>query len=247
MFYGMFILIAGMTWYIAFTFVCEVTFEPDCLICRSLSGTKRLYPNKIKDIQIAVTGRSSAITINLAPRGSRTILLKSFEDSTALIAEMSKWKDKFLVLAKPNLIGRKFTMRGVGWLVIAISIFMIVIALVSGVGDSAFFFNQIILVVLSVLFIILGILGMKSYAMVTESGIKSLRFGKLRNVLWSDIESVNLTCHRSQSTTIESIRIETGGKPIILGQGYDDFPLLRDAILSKVDPLKVNDNRPELT
>jgi uncharacterized membrane protein len=214
------------------------------LICRSLSGTTRLYPNQIKDIQIAVTGSSSAITINLAPRGSRTILLKSFEDSTALAAEMSKWKEKFFVLAKPNLTGRKFTMRGVGWLLIAVSIFMIVIALVSGVGDSYRLFNQIALIVLSVLFIILGVLGMKSNVMVTESGIESLRFGKLRKVLWSDIKSVKLTCVRSSSTTIESIRIETGAKPIILGQGYDDFPLLRDAILAKVDPLKVKDERP---
>lgn len=239
-FYVMFAVFAILTWYCVLTFVCEISFSPNQLMCRSLVGRTVIQRGQIKDIQIGVSGKSSSVVISLIPRGNRTILLKSFSPSLGVVFQ--EWKDAEPAIQPSVPAIQEYRMQGISRLLLVIGL------LVGGLGafvgierSDTYTFGFAIFV--GGLIVLLAIGGLRSFARLSPDAIIVNRFGFRKKVMWQDITSINLQTYRSNPNVNEVLELRAGESKLWFGAGYDDFPLLRDAILARVDPAKVTDSR----
>lgn len=83
----------------------------------------------------------------------------------------------------------------------------------------------------------------KSYAQVSSEGILSHIFWIDKRVWWHEITEIELTNFRTKSSVHEMMRIGSPKAMLWLGDGFDNYPFLRDIILSKVPQERVTDRR----
>jgi len=241
LFYGLFVLFAIVAWYCVLTFVCEITISSDQLVCRSLVGRKVITRDHIRDIQIQVAGRSSAVTIRLIPKGSRTILLKSFAPS--LGSALQKWKETHPSASRLDQVNQEFGMKDFGNICLGFGIFLGSLLTLSGYQVGGIVPSLIIGIPFGGVFVFIGLDCYRSYVRLNSDGIERFRFGKKSTVRWHDITEIQLVNYSSREGKYEATKICSSGKPMFVGKGFDNYALLRDAILKRVDPSKVVDTR----
>ncbi len=224
--------------------VSEVTIQPNQLVYRAMFNRKVIHRDQIKNIQLSVAGSSSVVIINLSPKGRVTIRFKSFAPS--LLPAMMRWKEARPIPAELPTSAGEHRMPGLATATLAFGILLGggVIAIGATKGSTYDTIPSLILgILLCGVFVYLGLLALRSHVRLTQDSITVQHMGKQNTVRWEDITSINLTTFRTKSEVRETIEVHTTDGITHIWSSFEDFPLIRDAILARVDPAKVTDSR----
>lgn len=234
--------------FVILTSICEIRIEGKHLWLRSLMSSTTLDGSQIDSIQGTVASKSSTIEIVGRNKKRNTIYLKSFDNASDLMSAIDVWwsTERLQHSVGEASAPRRFRAKGFSILFGVLTGFLAIFFVGAPLTDAKLMPMLWLTVPLMALFFAILFFSIRSYVEVADEGIVVQRFSSPRRIPWEVIKHVRLSTYSAKSSQQESLTIEWDNRKEIINGLFDDFPLIRDMILTHVPPSVVEDDRRRL-
>ena len=229
----------GGALYILATSVHTFVFESNGLRIRSLTFQRLLAYDSIELVQIEEKGSSGAATIRAGGKTYGT-LLKNFDDRTALCEALRSRLGSNQRTATQLALETRRVFRAKGATLVFGFISTLVTVLLSLAQDM-----QTRLIGWGLCAILWGFFFLlaRTLARVSPDGLFVRRLGKGRFVPWNGMLEATLSMRRATRTSDEVLTLRDKEGSLLLNGIFDNYPLLRDVVLSQIPADRVHDKR----
>ncbi len=239
------LVMLGGCFFVVLTSICEIRIEGNHLWLRSFLTSITLQGSEIESIQGTVASKSSTIEIVDRQRKRKIIYLKSYDNPSSLMSALDVWWSTVRIQnpvahsTKP----RRFRAKGFSILFGVLVGFLSIFFIGAPLTDPKVMPMLWLTVPLMVLLLAILALSIRSFVSIEEEGMIVQRYLSPRRIPWEAVKRVRLSTVSVKGSQQETLTIEWGDRKEIINGLFDDFPLIRDTILTHIPASIVVDDR----
>ncbi len=224
--------------------VREVRLAPGGITLRKLFTTTGLHASQVGTVQLFSSSRTAWIKVRSISGKTHFLRLRSFLPRDTLTHNLGTWWRSISPESVASVIqsGHRFRMRSFSAVCLGASLFTALLSLACGLSVDKALEGVASALVVGVLLAFLGFQAGRDYVDVTADGIECRRIGVRKRMRWEDVSRARIWVQQHGGTQgIEYLTLFSGVRRLELSSAFDDYPLLRDAVVLRLGPDRVWD------